>query len=119
MPDREAEIPLIPSAWVDGQSTLWENVNPGSVLNVRGAQSLADQRVDALQRKLDSLFARLEDIDAQKTKGAHLELIMFVFGGFFMLLLLDLVVKQGMAATIALSNNSFNNSMAVPLRASK
>ena len=104
MPDRASEVPLIPSAWVDGQSTLWENVNPGSVLNVKGAQTLADRRVDALQKKLDTLFARLEDIDAQKSKGTHLELIMFVFGGFFMLLLLDLVVKQGMAATLALSN---------------
>jgi len=104
MPDRAAEVPLIPSAWVDGQSTLWEDINPGSVLDVKGAQSVADRRVDALQKKLDALFARLEDIDAQKSKGTHLELIMFVFGGFFLLLVLDLVVKQGMAATIALSN---------------
>jgi len=112
MPDRAADIPLIPSAWVDGQPTLWEDVNPGSVLDIKGAQTLADRRVDALQKKLDGLFAKLEDIDAQKSKGTHLELIMFVFGGFFLLLLLDLLVKQGMSATIAMSNAIANNAAA-------
>jgi len=106
MPDRASEVPLIPSAWVDGQSTLWQNINPGSNLDVRGAQTFADSRVDALQKKLDAMFSRLEDMDAQKSKGNHLEIIMFIFGGFFLLLILDLLVKQGMYATIAMNNAS-------------
>ena len=116
MPDRQSETPLIPSAWVDGQSTLWKNVDPGSSLDVRGAsvagpgvgraQTLADGRVEALQKKLDAMFARLDDMEAQKRKGTNLELLMFVFGGFFLLLILDLIVKQGTYATIALSNVS-------------
>ena len=106
MPDRQAEPPLIPSAWVDGQSTLWKNVNPGSVLDVKGAQTLADSRVEALQKKLDAMFARLDDMDAQKRNGTNLELVMFVFGGFFLLIVLDLLVKQGTTATIALNNAS-------------
>jgi hypothetical protein len=106
MPDRQSEVPLIPSAWVDGQSTLWKNVNPGSELDVRGAQTLADSRVEALQKKLDAMFARLDDMESQKRNGTNLELLMFVFGGFFLLLVLDLLVKQGMTATIALANAS-------------
>jgi hypothetical protein len=106
MPDRQSEVPLIPSAWVDGQSTLWKNVNPGSELDVQGAQKLSDSRVEALQKKLDAMFARLDDMESQKRNGTNLELMMFVFGGFFLLLMLDLVVKQGTTATIALNNAS-------------
>jgi len=106
MPDRQSEVPLIPSAWVDGQSTLWKNVNPGSELDVQGAQKLSDSRVEALQKKLDAMFARLDDMESQKRNGTNLELMMFVFGGFFLLLVLDLVVKQGTTATIALNNAS-------------
>lgn len=119
MPDRQSEVPLIPSAWVDGQSTLWKNVNPGSELDVRGAQKLSDSRVEALQKKLDAMFARLDDMESQKRNGTNLELMMFVFGGFFLLLILDLVVKQGTTATIALNNasNIMRNASAATRRA--
>jgi len=114
MPDRQSEVPLIPSAWVDGQSTLWKNVNPGSSLDVQGAQTLSDSRVEALQKKLDAMFARLDDMDAQKRNGTNLELLMFVFGGFFLLLVLDLVVKQGTTASLALATASTIGRTVVP-----
>jgi hypothetical protein len=106
MPDRQSEVPLIPSAWVDGQSTLWKNVAPGSDLDVRGAQTLAEGRVEALQKKLDAMFARLDDMESQKRNGTNMELLMFIFGGFFLLLVLDLIVKQGTTASLALNNVS-------------
>ena len=112
MPVRAAEAPLIPSAWVDGQSTLWQNISPGYApggqrqFDIAGAERKAEDRLDALQKKLDSLFRKLEDEDQRKTQSSHMEIIMFVLGGFFILLLLDMLVKQGTHTNLLLANAS-------------
>jgi hypothetical protein len=114
MPVRAAEAPLIPSAWVDGQSTLWQNVSPGyspsgqRQFDITGAERKAEDRLDELQKKLDNLFKKLEDEEQRKTQTNHLEIIMFVLGGFFLLLLLDMLVKQGTHATMLLANAANN-----------
>jgi len=111
MPARDAEAPLIPTAWTDGQSTLWRNISPGSQrqFDVTGAERKAESRLDELQRKLDSLFKKLEDEDQRKAQSSHMEIIMFVLGGFFLLFLLDMLVKQGTQATLLLANAANNS----------
>jgi hypothetical protein len=119
MPVRAAEAPLIPSAWVDGQSTLWQNISPGYApggqrqFDIAGAERKAEDRLDALQKKLDSLFRKLEDEDQRKTQSSHMEIIMFVLGGFFILLLLDMLVKQGTHATLLMANVSNASTYAI------
>jgi hypothetical protein len=115
MPARAAEAPLIPTAWVDGQSTLWQNISPGSQrqFDVTGAQRKAEDRLDALQKKLDSLFQKLEDEDQRKAQSSHMEISMFILGGFFILLLLDMLVKQGTQATLLLANASNANTFSI------
>jgi hypothetical protein len=112
MPARDAEAPLIPTAWTDGQSTLWRNISPGSQrqFDVTGAERKAESRLDELQRKLDTLFKKLEDEDQRKAQSSHMEIIMFVLGGFFLLFLLDMLVKQGTQATLLLANAANNGS---------
>jgi hypothetical protein len=117
MPARDAEAPLIPTAWTDGQSTLWQNISPGSQrqFDVTGAERKAESRLDELQKKLDSLFKKLEDEDQRKAQSSHMEIIMFVLGGFFLLLLLDMLVRQGTHATLLLANaaNVSNNALSM------
>jgi hypothetical protein len=102
LPSREAETPLVPSPWLDGAATLWQKVpdSQGTQANLTGAAVAANSRVDDLQRKLDSMFKKLDDIEVARSESTHIEIILFVLGGIFVLLMLDLLVKQGTQATL-------------------
>ena len=105
MPKRDTETPLTPSPWMDGQPSLWQTV-PDSLrtqMNLGGARTIAEDRLDALQQRLDFMFSKLDDMEAGKMANNHMELIMFVLGGLFLILILDLLVKQGTQATVLLA----------------
>jgi hypothetical protein len=105
MASREAEVPLTPSPWLDGGSTLWQRI-PASRQGdpvLKQAEYQATDRYDELQRKLDSMFQKLETIDQTRSESNHIEIIMFVLGGVFLLFMLDMLVKQGTQATILLA----------------
>lgn len=104
LPSRSAEVPLIPSPWLDGAPTLWQKV-PGSQatqFDLEGAEQKASNGLDELQRKFDAMFKKLEDLDNARADSHHLEIILFILGGIFLLLLLDLLVKQGTQAMVLL-----------------
>jgi hypothetical protein len=100
MPQRSAETPLVPSPWLDGASTLWQKI-PDSMKNtpgLRDAEKAATGRIDDLQKKLDAMFQKLNDLESTRAESNHIEIILFVLGGIFLLLLLDILVKQGTQA---------------------
>jgi hypothetical protein len=102
MASRDAEVPLTPSPWLDGGSTLWQRIpsfKQGDPV-LKEATVAADSRLDDLQRKFDSMFQKLEDIDRSRAESNHIEILMFVLGGVFLLLMLDMLVKQGTQATM-------------------
>ena len=105
MPKRDAETPLIPSPWMEGQPSLWQSVPDGlrTQFNLGGARTSAEERADALERRLNSMFAKLDDMEAGRLANNHMEILMFILGGFVLLLLLDLIVKQGTQATVLLA----------------
>jgi hypothetical protein len=97
MPPRYAEAPLIPSPWMDGAPTLWQKV-PSAMAHTPGldaAQEKATNQLDNLQKKLDQMFTKLDALETTRAESNHVEIILFVLGGVFLLLLLDLLVKQG------------------------
>lgn len=106
MPSRNVETPLIPSPWIDGAPTLWQNVPDGlrTQFNLGGAKQTAEARIDDLQHKLDSMFERLDGMETSRNQNTHLEILLFVLGGLFLLLVIDLLVKQGMQATYMLAS---------------
>ncbi len=113
MASREAEVPLSPSPWLDGAPTLWQKI-PNSMRGdpiVAEAEVKANGQLDEMQRKLDTMFRRLDDLDQSRTETNHLELILFILGGVFLLFMLDLLVKQGVQATalIAAAGGSMLN----------
>jgi hypothetical protein len=105
MPKRDSETPLIPSPWMDGQPSLWQSVPDGlrTQFNLGSARTAAEERVDALDRRLNSMFAKLDDMEAGRIANNHMEILMFILGGFLLLLFLDLIVKQGTQATVLLA----------------
>lgn len=109
MPKRDAETPLIPSPWLDGQPSLWQSVPDGlkTQFDLGGARNMLrgsmEERADALERRLNSMFTKLDDLEAGRLANNHMEILMFILGGFFLLLLLDLIVKQGTQASVLLA----------------
>jgi hypothetical protein len=105
MPHRENEAPLIPSPWLDGQSTLWQKIGKSeqTQANLKGAEVAAESRLDDLQRKLDSMFHKLEQMEVSKSESNLLEILLFVLGGIFLILILDILVKQGTQASMIIA----------------
>jgi hypothetical protein len=48
-----------------------------------------------LMRKMDKIFARLDDMDRSSPEQVTSELLMFISSGIFVLFLMDLLVKKG------------------------
>lgn len=97
MPQRNSEAPLVPSPWLDGANTLWQKI-PDTMRTTPGlhaAETAASGRIDDLQKKLDSMFQKLNELETTRSESNHIEIILFVLGGIFLLLLLDILVKQG------------------------
>ena len=105
LPQRQAEVPLVPSPWLDGASTLWQKIEKQNYkqADIEGAKEAADARLDALQRKLDHMFEKLDTMELSRGQSNHLEIILFILGGIFLILLLDLLVKQGTQATMMIA----------------
>jgi len=97
MPRREAEAPLIPSPWMDGAPSLWRKVpeEQAKQFDIEKAEEKVDTTLTDLQRKFDSMFKKLEDLEMSRSESQHLEIILFVLGGIFIILLIDVLVRQG------------------------
>jgi hypothetical protein len=105
MPDRAAESPLVPSPWLDSAPTLWQRI-PESMANTPGlhaAEEAAESRLETMQKRLESMFHKLDDLEQTRSESQHMEIILFVLGGIFLVFLLDLLVKQGTQASILLA----------------
>jgi hypothetical protein len=102
MASHEAEVPLIPSPWLDGGNTLWQMVPKSKKEDpvLYAAETKSSEKYDDLQRKFDQMFQKLEDLDQSRSESNHIEIIMFVLGGLFLILLMDMLVKQGTSASM-------------------
>lgn len=115
---KDAEIPLKPqveapvSSWMQGPA-LYQRV-PSSYLPPSymeppsmapamapsGMSSLSEERLMRMESRLDKLFDKLEAVENQRSESNHIEIILFILGGLFLILMLDLLVKQGTKACI-------------------
>lgn len=102
MASRDTEVPLTPAPWLDAQPTLWQQV-PSSLQGdpiLKQAEVTATAHLDTMQQKLDAMFRKLDDIEHSRSETNHIEIILFILGGIFLLLMLDLLVKQGTQAAL-------------------
>jgi hypothetical protein len=105
MPSRAAEVPLEPAAWLDGSATLWANVPAPAAAKAAPSAAVGADRLDTMQQRLDTMFKKLEDMEVSRGESNLLEILLFVLGGVFLLLLVDMMVKQGMRATLMLAGS--------------
>jgi hypothetical protein len=111
---KDAEIPLKPPTWMDGEATLWQKI-PAAYMPPPPTPAPAaapiypdlDERFhqfeSKIESKLDQMFAKLNELDARKSESNHIEIILFIIGGLFVILMLDILVKQGTKASMMLA----------------
>lgn len=103
LPNRAAESPLIPSPLIDGSPTLWQRVPSTSSNGLDTAERAAESRLESMQKRLESMFQKLEDLEHTRSESQHMEIILFILGGIFLIFLIDLLVKQGTQASLLLA----------------
>jgi len=106
LPGRDSEL-VTPQPWFDSSPTLWQNIPKdwkGGETRDSGSM-MQFNRLDEMQSRIDSLFARLESVDRVRSESNHTEVILFILGGLFLLLILDLLVKQGTQISLWMASN--------------
>ena len=108
-PNPRAETPQLPGPMIDGYSTLYQQIPPlykipnekrnvapmpGAPTSIPGASTNDPE----LRRRIDDLFSKMEQLDVSRAENNHSEIILFVMTGIFVLLMLDLLLKQGCRA---------------------
>lgn len=106
MPKRDNQAPLVVAPWMDGAPTLWKKVPEGQneQLDLDAVERKVDSTLSAYQTKFEAMFKKLEELESSRSESQHLEIILFVLGGIFILLILDILVKQGTQAMVLLGN---------------
>lgn len=120
MPNPRAETPRIPGWKVDGKSTLYKEIpaDYGQINEMANSIAQNDKKSvsfpttsvqdSELKRRIDEIYQKMDQLEISRTESNHSEIILFVMTGIFVLLMLDLLLKQGSRAlgTIAYATNS-------------
>jgi hypothetical protein len=67
---------------------------PGGKYHQRPSSN-GEVSMDHIMKKLDKLFARLDDMNTSSPEQVTSELLMFISSGIFVLFMMDLLVKKG------------------------
>ena len=112
LPGKNTELAPTPQPWFDSAPTLWQNIpTDWKGGETRDAGSMLQfNRLDELQSRIDSLFDRLQETDRIRSESNHTEVILFILGGLFLLLIIDLLVKQGAQASLWMANSTPSSS---------
>lgn len=84
--------PITPSG---AQTSFIEHLPPSPHRSLRSAYENGEISMEEVMKKLDKLFAKLEDMNHQSTpEQLTSEMLMFISSGIFVLFLMDLLVKR-------------------------
>lgn len=111
-PNTRAETPPLPGSQVDGYSTLYNRIpteqsKPESKRLIVAKEDLPGNPTSMfgsveqdkhLRKRIDDIFMKLDNLEMSRSESNHSEIILFVMTGIFVLLLLDLLLKQGCKA---------------------
>jgi hypothetical protein len=91
----DAWKPLTPSG---STTSFFEHLPaPGGLTREVGGSFSKDEK-EALLKKLDSLFARLEELESKRNEYAHAEVTLFILSGLFLMFGLESVRKLSVSA---------------------
>lgn len=110
-----------PGASVDGYSTLYRSIplpqskndetrgmvdseqNNHNETTLMGATA---SMTPELQKRIDDIFNKIDALEISRSESNHSEILLFVMTGIFVLLMLDLLLKQGCKALGTIVNAS-------------
>jgi hypothetical protein len=115
VPSMRTETPPFPGASVDGYSTLYRRVPPPQSNSDESRGLVSQESVNSqhnpttligaaatsasdLQKRIDEIFNKMDKLEISRAESNHSEIILFVMTGIFVLLMLDLLLKQGCKA---------------------
>ena len=91
--------PLTPSG---ANTSFFDRLpSPGGDIPIGQISNMGEK--EELFRKLDSIYARLDDIESRKSENAQTETLLFVMSGIFILFSMDMLVKR--TGNIRILNN--------------
>jgi hypothetical protein len=97
----------VPGWPVDGKSTLYTDIQPDyrrandmnnhtDKENKKAVSVPAAMTHDSeMRRRIDEIYQKMDQLEISRSESNHSEIILFVMTGIFVLLLLDLLLKQG------------------------
>jgi hypothetical protein len=77
------------------QTSFVEHLPPSGGKYHQRPSSNGEVSMDHVMKKLDKLFARLDDMNSSSPEQVTSELLMFISSGIFVLFMMDLLVKKG------------------------
>jgi len=91
-------IPSVKNVWKpltpSGANTSFFDRLPSPGGDIPIGQIPASYDKEEMFRKLDSIYARLDDLETRKGENAQTETLLFIMSGIFVLFSLDLIVKR-------------------------
>jgi len=84
-----------PLTTAGAQTSFVEHLPPPGGKYYRPQTSNGEVSMDQVMKKLDKLFARLDDMNSSTPEQVTSELLMFISSGIFVLFMMDLLVKKG------------------------
>lgn len=91
-------IPSVKNVWKpltpSGANTSFFDRLPSPGGDIPIGQGTASYDKEELFRKLDSIYARLDDLETRKGENAQTETLLFIMSGIFVLFSMDLLVKR-------------------------
>ena len=87
LPDPSVNMYWKPLTTGGAQTSFVEHLPP--------AQRSADPSMEEVMKKIDRLFARLDDMNTSSPEQVTSELLMFISSGIFVLFAMDVLVKKG------------------------
>lgn len=67
---------------------------PGGLIPVDQAREAPPYNKEEFFRRLDSIYARLDDLEVKKSENAQTEVLLFVMSGIFVLFSMDILVRK-------------------------
>uniref|UniRef100_A0A6C0HJX7 Uncharacterized protein n=1 Tax=viral metagenome TaxID=1070528 RepID=A0A6C0HJX7_9ZZZZ len=99
---RAGSTPTVPAPPVDmywkpltrsgAQTSFIEHLPPSG--KYHGSNQKQDDSMEEVRKKLDKLFARLDDMNVSSPEQVTSEILMFISSGIFVLFFMDLLVKK-------------------------
>lgn len=83
--------PLTPSG---ARTAFFDELPPPGGTYPKGTAVPSQEDQGTIQKKLDTLFARLDDLESRRGENTQTEILLFVMSGLFVLFGMDIVSKQ-------------------------